>query len=80
MSGVGEHLQSLSESVLSRIVELAPDLAWRAHQVNDLALLRARHEHWWVPEDIASPPSRERVTVSKGSFTRQDVRRVLNDL
>ena len=35
---------------------------------------------WWVPEDIAAPPSTEPATASATEFNRADVDRVLRDL
>ena len=35
---------------------------------------------WWVPEDLAAPPSTEPAAAAVGAFAREDVARVLRDL
>jgi hypothetical protein len=37
-------------------------------------------KRWWVPEDLAAPPSTERATAVSTQFNREDVDRVLRDL
>jgi hypothetical protein len=75
-----EQLRPLSASVLSRIEELVPDLATGAHSAIEIAKLveGLERKRWWVPEDLAAPPSAELATTA--SFKREDVERVLNDL
>jgi hypothetical protein len=77
-----EDLRPLSESVLSRIERLVPDLAPGAHSAREIGRLAAGlgRKRWWVPEDIAAPPTTEPVTASPVEFTRVDVDRVLRDL
>jgi hypothetical protein len=74
-------LRPLSESVLKRIEELVPALAERARSAFTSAGYAEELEtsRWWVPHDIAAPPSTESVT-AKTDFTRDDVDRVLSDL
>ena len=76
-----DEMRPLTESLLKRIEELVPELAQRAHgalrvagYVDDLD-----RERWWVPHDIAAPPSTERVA-ARTDFTSHDVDRVLSDL
>jgi hypothetical protein len=73
-------LWRLAESVLGRIRELSPSYGGIA----DRALRRLEHtpreQRWWVPEDIAAPPTTEPVAHEKARFTREDVARVLSDL
>jgi hypothetical protein len=74
-------LRPLADSVLKRIEELAPELAERARRAFTIAGYAEEFEasRWWVPHDIATPPSSEPVT-TKADFTRHDVDRVLSDL
>jgi hypothetical protein len=72
----------LAESILTRIQELAPG---HAHFLSSSALATIQHEtvaepRWWVPEDIPTPPSTDRVPLGPVEFTREDVDRVLSDL
>jgi hypothetical protein len=62
------------------IEELVPDLATGARSAIEIAKLveGLERKRWWVPEDLAAPPSAELATA--GSFKREDVERVLNDL
>jgi hypothetical protein len=77
-----EDLRPLSESVLSRIERLVPDLAPGAHSAREIGRLAAGlgRKRWWVPEDIAAPPTTEPATASVSQFNRVDVDRVLRDL
>jgi hypothetical protein len=77
-----EQLRPLAEAVLSRIEELAPELADRAHSAREIAQLAQELElrRWWVPEDIPAPPSFELVAARSTEFGRHDVARVLDDL
>jgi hypothetical protein len=79
---VQEELRPLSESVLARIEDLIPDLAWGAHSAREISRLVAGlgRKRWWVPEDIPAPPSTERATALPTQFNREDVDRVLRDL
>ena len=73
-------LHDLAESVLARIEGLLPDLAAGARGAIQIGRLVDGLEanRWWVPEDLAAPPTTEPVTAS--DFTRDDVARVLSDL
>jgi hypothetical protein len=77
-----EDLRPESESVLARIERLFPGLARDAHSAREIGRLveRVARMRWWVPEDIAAPPSTERATASAPHFHREDVDRVLRDL
>jgi hypothetical protein len=70
----------LAESVLDRIRDLAPDydelIAKAAYRLER----RSSDDRWWVPHDIAAPPSMEPVAQERAGFTREDVERVLTDL
>jgi hypothetical protein len=71
----------LVESVLARIQELAPEYIGVAKLMLTIIDTRARNDgRWWVPEDIAAPPSSERVSSATSGFSRHDVDRVLSDL
>ncbi len=75
-----EQLRPLCARVLSRIEELVPELASGAQSAIEIAKLveGIERRRWWIPEDLAAPPSDELVT--SGSFQREDVERVLDDL
>jgi len=76
-----EDLRPLAESVLARVEQLAPAHALDAHRaIVHVRTRSAREQQWWVPEDIAAPPSTERVSSGTVEFTRADVDRVLSDL
>jgi hypothetical protein len=77
-----EELRPLSESVLARIEELVPELATGAHSAIEIAhLVEARErQRWWVPQDIAVPPSTEPISSISTEFRPEDVDRVLSDL
>jgi hypothetical protein len=79
---VDDDLRTLSESVLSRIERLVPDLAPEAHSAREIGRLAAGlgRKRWWVPEDIAAPPTMEPASASASRFSRVDVDRVLRDL
>jgi hypothetical protein len=72
-------LRSLAEQLLSRLWELAPDYAERLAGDETVAA-PPPEDCWWVPEDIAAPPTTERVTPTAPLFTREDVDLVLKDL
>jgi hypothetical protein len=76
-----EDLKPLAESVLKRIEDLIPELAASARSVITIAGLieDLEQKRWWVPQDIAAPPSSEPVGAPT-AFTHHDVTRVLNDL
>jgi len=78
LAGTGEEGErDLARSIIARICEVAPDntgpvpLSWLAGE---------RSTTWWVPEDIAGPPSTEPAAAAAGGFRREDVARVLSDL
>jgi hypothetical protein len=64
----------LAASIVAHLFEVAP-----AH-VEDLRLPARDDEPWWVPEDIAAPPSADRIAEVPAGFSRADVARVLSDL
>jgi hypothetical protein len=74
------NLSALAENVLRRIRELSP----RHHGLARTTLMKLQtkpvDKHWWVPEDIDTPLSREPVSHERIGFTREDVSRVLADL
>ncbi|HEY3776365.1 MAG TPA: hypothetical protein VGL69_25445 [Solirubrobacteraceae bacterium] len=73
--------RAIGESVLARIADLCSG-AMGVAAGQTLATLGAPKQgttEWWVPEDLDSPPSRERVSPA-GEFTRADVARVFLDL
>jgi hypothetical protein len=77
-----EDLRPLTESVLARIERLAPGLRRDAHAAREIGRLvdglgRGR---WWVPEDIAAPPTTEPAAAGASGFHREDIDRVLRDL
>jgi hypothetical protein len=77
-----QETRPLAESILTRIQELAPGSAYLAARQ---ALSTIEHEtgsgqQWWVPEDIPTPPSNDRVSSHPAGFNREDVARVLSDL
>ncbi|HZU40925.1 MAG TPA: hypothetical protein VE992_07720 [Solirubrobacteraceae bacterium] len=77
-------LRPLADAITGRIATLAPDIE-HAH-----AALRAVRSAggpaapggrgWWIPEDIAAPPTHDPVRRPASDFTALDVRRVLADL
>jgi hypothetical protein len=77
-----EDLRPVAESVLAQIERVAPDLAGQAHSALEIGRLveGIDRRRWWVPEDIAAPPSTEPATASATRFNRGDVDRVLRDL
>jgi hypothetical protein len=73
----------LAESILTRIQELAPGAAHLAARGALTSIehdSRSRNQRWWIPEDIATPPSSDPVVTGPIEFTREDVDRVLADL
>jgi hypothetical protein len=77
-----DELRPLTESVLARIERLVPGLALGAQSAREIGRLvdGLGRRRWWVPEDIAAPPSTEPATASALQFHREDVDRVLRDL
>lgn len=77
-----EELRPLTESVLARIERLVPGLALGAQSAREIGRLveGLGRRRWWVPEDIAAPPSTEPAIASASDFHRKDVDRVLRDL
>jgi hypothetical protein len=76
----GDDRKALAESILRRIDEVAPDHAYRVHRAFSTVQQPGVGPDWWVPEDIARPPSTDRVEPGPVEFTRDDVERVLSDL
>ena len=37
-------------------------------------------DRWWVPEDIAAPPTTDPITPATALFTREHIHLVLSDL
>jgi hypothetical protein len=71
-------VRSLGEQIVARLGAVAPG---HAVQLGSPEALGAPPEdRWWVPEDIAAPPTTERVTPAPSIFTREDVDLVLRDL
>jgi hypothetical protein len=67
------------DGVLRRIRDLTTgSVATDAQDAIDAAA--DRQSDWFIPEDIDSPPSDERVSTQRGDFSRDDVDRVLADL
>jgi hypothetical protein len=77
-----EDLRPLTESVLARIERLVPGLAAGAQSAREIGRLveGLGRRRWWVPEDIAAPPSNEPAIAGATDFHREDVDRVLRDL
>jgi hypothetical protein len=74
-------LRELVVSILTRVQEVAP----RHFEIAELALVQLeessrRATQWWVPEDLAAPPTAERVAREPVDFARADVSRVFADL
>lgn len=80
-TAASEEVRALAQSVLGRIEDLVPDLS--APVLGAIAIVGLaedlEHRRWWVPEDIAAPPTMEPV-VAVTDFTVRHVGRVLNDL
>jgi hypothetical protein len=74
-------LRPYVESLLKRIQTLVPTLAERAESAFTIAGfgLESEATRWFVPHDIAVPPSTEPVS-GQSDFSRRDVGRVLRDL
>jgi len=81
-ASTAEELRPLAESVLARIERLVPGLAVGAQSAREIGRLveGLGRKRWWVPEDIAAPPSTEPAIASASDFHREDVDRVLRDL
>ncbi|HTP20134.1 MAG TPA: hypothetical protein VMJ65_11055 [Solirubrobacteraceae bacterium] len=77
-----EELRPQTESVLARIERLVPGLALGAQSAREIGRLveGLGRKRWWVPEDLAAPPSTEPAIASVTDFQREDVHRVLRDL
>jgi hypothetical protein len=73
-------LRPAVQSVLRRIRELSPAYAHDADDALYWLERPRRDDRWWVPHDLAAPPSTEPVVHEQTGFTRQDVQRVLSDL
>jgi hypothetical protein len=73
-------LTGLVEGLLRRIRELSPRYGRLARDTLTRLKAQPSDEHWWVPQDIDAPPSREPVSHARTGFTREDVSRVLADL
>jgi hypothetical protein len=73
-------LRPLAESVLARVRELSRDYVAVADAALRRLEQRTSERRWWVPEDIAAPPSTEPLAHERARFTRRDVQRVLSDL
>lgn len=71
-----------AESILTRIQELGPGPAYLAARdaLTAIEHERSSGERWWIPEDIPTPPSNDRVPSGPVGFNREDVDRVLSDL
>lgn len=76
-AGTNEQTRDIAESVLRRIADLFPELAGLTEYAINLSDIA--DQRWWVPSDIAAPPTTERADIQT-SFTRRDVSRVLRDL
>lgn len=72
-------LRSLGEQLLARLQDLVPTHATRLG-IPEAASTPAPDDRWWVPEDIAAPPTTEQVTPAPPVFTRAEVELVLRDL
>ncbi|HUA70285.1 MAG TPA: hypothetical protein VMA96_04370 [Solirubrobacteraceae bacterium] len=77
-----EEMRPLTESVLARIERLVPGLAVGAQSAREIGRLveGLGRRRWWVPEDLAAPPSTEPAIAGTSDFHREDVDRVLRDL
>jgi hypothetical protein len=79
----GDETESIAESILRQIQELTHGSASAVarHALREISG-RLGHEpgRWWIPEDIATPPSAEPAVRGAGDFSRDDVERVLVDL
>jgi hypothetical protein len=71
-----QDVRSLVERALARLRDLAPAYATAAA----LDYVMRPDDRWWVPEDIAAPPTTERISPAPPLFTREDVDSVLRDL
>jgi len=77
-----EGLRPLTQGVLARIERLVPGLRGDARTAREIGRMveglgRGR---WWVPEDIAAPPTTEPAAAGASRFHPEDVDRVLRDL
>jgi hypothetical protein len=74
-------IRPLAESVLGRIRNLCPELAYEAVSALTLTELAGAMDarDWWAPQDLAAPPSYEPVA-PQTEFARADIERVLEDL
>jgi hypothetical protein len=71
----------LIESILARIRALDPECSEDADQAARAVKFAALDEdRWWVPHDIAAPPSLDRAVAVQPEFTSRDVLRVMRDL
>ena len=72
-------IRSLALQVLRRLRDAAPDHAFRLGSDQALAAPPPK-DRWWVPEDIAAPPTTDPITPATALFTREHVHLVLSDL
>jgi hypothetical protein len=79
---VDDDSRLIAEGPLARLAELAPGHAHlvASAQQGVQSTTAAAAERWWVPQDIAAPPSTEPAVPGPIQFTREDVDRVLSDL
>jgi hypothetical protein len=78
-AGGDRELRSLAEQIVARLRDLLPESAiWVG--LNRALRTAVADERWWVPQDIDTPPSTERVTLTPAIFTRAEVDQVLSDL
>lgn len=68
-----QDLRALAQQILARVRDLAPAFV-------PVVEAPRPDDRWWAPEDIAAPPTTERVTPAPPLFTREDVDSVLRDL
>ena len=73
MHRADQDLRALAQQILARVRDLAPALV-------PVVEAPRPDDRWWAPEDIAAPPTTERVTPAPPLFTREDVDSVLRDL
>jgi len=81
MNKCDRDLRPLVEQVLRRLQGVAPAYAaWSDIEQVPSKSNPTPADRWWVPEDIAAPPTTEPVTPTPPLFTRAEVDRVLSDL
>jgi hypothetical protein len=77
---VAPQARPLAQSVVDRIEALAPDSRYLILGATRWLTQTTSDDRWWVPHDIAAPPSTEPVARGRADFTHADVERVLSDL